>query len=235
MTEAIIMGLTMGLAGSLHCIGMCGPLALALPLNSAKSVNRFFSALAYNTGRTITYFSMGAILGWTGSRLAVVGYQQLFSIAAGILILVLLLLGKYIPHIGLFPAFQARFKKYIARFLTRKNTMQGLFIFGLLNGLLPCGLVYMATASALIIGGPLQSGIFMASFGLGTIPLMLVLMITGHMISFSLRTAMKKAVPYFIGFVAILMILRGLNLGIPYVSPAFSAAPVVTSHCSPSH
>jgi sulfite exporter TauE/SafE len=235
MTEAIIMGLTMGLAGSLHCIGMCGPLALALPLNSAKSLNRFFSALAYNTGRTVTYFSMGAILGWTGSRLAVVGYQQLFSIAAGILILVLLLLGKYMPPIGLFPVLQARFKKYIAGFLTRKNSMQGLFIFGMLNGLLPCGLVYMAIASALVIGGPLQSGIFMASFGLGTIPLMLVLMITGHMVSFSLRTAMKKAVPYFIGFVAVLMIMRGLNLGIPYLSPAFNAAPAVTSHCSPSH
>lgn len=225
----------MGLAGSLHCIGMCGPLALALPINSTRSLDRFWAALAYNTGRTITYFSMGAILGWTGSRLVVVGYQQLLSIAAGTMILVLLLLGKYLPHIRLFPAFQARFKKYIAVFLTRKNSTQGLFIFGLLNGLLPCGLVYMALASALIIGSPVQSGIFMAAFGLGTIPLMLVLMITGHMISFSIRIAMKKAVPYFIGFVAVLMILRGLNLGIPYISPAFGSAPVVTGHCSPSH
>lgn len=225
----------MGLAGSLHCIGMCGPLALALPIKGTKSFNRFWAALAYNTGRTITYFLMGTILGWTGSRLAVVGYQQLFSIAAGILILALLLLGKYLPHIRLFPAFQARFKKYIAVFLTRKNSGKGLFIFGLLNGLLPCGLVYMAIASALIIGGPVQSGIFMAAFGLGTIPLMLALMITGHMVSFSIRVAMKKAVPYFIGFVAILMILRGLNLGIPYISPAFSSAPAATGHCSPSH
>lgn len=225
----------MGLAGSLHCIGMCGPLALALPLNGTKGSNRFFSALAYNTGRIITYFSMGAILGWTGSRLVVVGYQQLFSIAAGTLILLLLFLGKNLPPIGVFPVFQARFKKYIAGFLTRKNSALGLFIFGLLNGLLPCGMVYMAIASSLIIGGPLQSGIFMAAFGLGTVPLMLVLMITGHTLSFSIRTAMKKAVPYFIGVVAILMILRGLNLGIPYVSPAFSAAPTITGHCAPSH
>ncbi len=225
----------MGLAGSLHCIGMCGPLALALPIHSAKGFSRFLSALAYNTGRTITYFSMGTVLGWTGSRLVVVGYQQLFSISAGVLILLLLIAGKYLRHIRLFPALQTHFKKYIAVFLTRKNSVQGLFIFGLLNGLLPCGLVYMAIASALIIGGPMQSGIFMAAFGLGTIPLMLILMVTGHMISFSARTTVKKAVPYFIGFVAVLMILRGLNLGIPYISPAFGTAPAVTSHCAPAH
>lgn len=225
----------MGLAGSLHCIGMCGPLALALPINSTKSSGRLFSALAYNTGRSLTYFCMGMILGWTGSRLAVVGYQQLFSIAAGAVILLLLITGKYLPQIRIFQALQVRFKKYIARFLTRKNSARGLFIFGILNGLLPCGLVYMAIASALIIGGPLQSGFFMAAFGLGTMPLMLVLMVTGHLISISIRSAMKKVVPYFLGMVAVVMILRGLNLGIPYISPAFNAAPVVTSHCTPSH
>ncbi|MCH5720931.1 sulfite exporter TauE/SafE family protein [Niabella hibiscisoli] len=196
MLEAIIMGLTMGLAGSVHCIGMCGPLALALPLNSTTGLKRFLSALAYNTGRTVTYFSMGAILGWTGSRLVAIGYQQLFSIAMGALILLILLLGKYLPSIKILSAFQVSFKKYVARFLNRKPSIQGLFIFGLLNGLLPCGLVYMAIASALIIGGPLQSGIFMAAFGLGTIPLMLILMITGHLVSFSLRSTMKK--PYLI-------------------------------------
>ncbi len=225
----------MGLAGSLHCVGMCGPLALALPLNSATGINRFFSALAYNTGRTITYFSLGTILGWTGSRLVAIGYQQLFSITTGALILLALILGKYLPPSRIFFALQGSFKKYVSGFLSRKNSVRGLFVFGVLNGLLPCGLVYMAIASALIIGGPLQSGIFMAAFGLGTIPLMLILMITGHLVSFSLRSTMKKAVPYFIGIVAVLMILRGLNLGIPYISPAFSAAPAVTGHCSPSH
>jgi sulfite exporter TauE/SafE len=235
MLEAIILGITMGLTGSVHCIGMCGPLALALPITATKGFGRFFSALVYNTGRSVTYFSMGAILGWTGSRLAVVGYQQLFSIAAGALILLLLITGKYLPHTGVFPGLQVRLKKYIARFLTRKNSAQDLFILGILNGLLPCGLVYIAIASALMIGGPLQSGIFMAAFGLGTMPLMLALMITGHFVSLSVRSAMKKAVPFFIGFVAVLMILRGLNLGIPYISPAFSAAPAATSHCFPSH
>lgn len=224
----------MGLAGSLHCVGMCGPLALALPINSTTRMGRFFSALAYNAGRTTTYFSLGAVLGWTGSRLVVAGYQQLFSMIAGTSILLLLTGSKYLPDIKFFVVFQARFKKYIAIFLTRSNSARGLFIFGLLNGLLPCGLVYMAIASALIIGSPLQSGVFMTAFGLGTIPLMLILMLTGHLVSFSVRSRMKKAVPYFIGLIAVLMILRGLNLGIPYISPAFSAAPEIT-HCAPSH
>lgn len=224
----------MGLAGSLHCVGMCGPLALALPLKSHTRWGRFFSALSYNTGRTITYFTMGSVLGWTGSRLVVVGYQQAFSIAAGVLILTLLIAGRFLPKVELFSSFQLRFKKYIAGFLSRGNSSGALLVFGMLNGLLPCGLVYMAIASALIIGGPLESGIFMAAFGLGTIPLMLLVMVTGHLISFSVRSAMKKAVPYFIGLIAVLMILRGLNLGIPYISPAFGAAPEVTSHCAPS-
>jgi sulfite exporter TauE/SafE len=235
MMQTLFMGLLMGLAGSLHCVGMCGPLALSLPLSSTGRWNRFFSALAYNTGRTTTYFTMGALLGWTGSRLVLMGYQQAFSITAGIIVLLLLIAGRYLPSLPVFTLFQIKFKKYLAGFLKRDNTAFSLYIFGILNGLLPCGLVYMAIASALIIGGPVESGLFMAAFGLGTLPLMLLLMLTGHFISFSLRSKMKKAVPYFIAFVAVLMILRGLNLGIPYISPAFSSSPQDMSHCAPSH
>lgn len=232
--QIIFMGLIMGLAGSLHCVGMCGPLALSLPLGNAGWWNRFFSALAYNTGRTATYFTMGALLGWTGSRLVLMGYQQAFSITAGVIVLLLLIAGRHLPSLPVFTAFQTKLKKHLASFLKKGHTVLNLFIFGILNGLLPCGLVYMAVASALIIGGPVESGIFMASFGLGTLPLMVLLMLTGHFISFSLRSKMKKAVPYFIAFVAVLMILRGLNLGIPYISPAFSS-PQDMSHCAPSH
>ncbi|GAB3432906.1 sulfite exporter TauE/SafE family protein [Niabella aquatica] len=234
MMQIIFMGLIMGLAGSLHCVGMCGPLALSLPLGNAGRQSRFFSALAYNTGRTATYFVMGTLLGWTGSRLVLMGYQQAFSVAAGVIVLLLLITGRHLPSLPVFTVFQTKLKKYLSGFFKKENTVLNLFIFGILNGLLPCGLVYMAVASALIIGGPVESGLFMASFGLGTIPLMILLMLTGHFISFSLRSKMKKAVPYFIAFVAVLMILRGLNLGIPYISPAFSS-PQDMSHCAPSH
>lgn len=234
MTAGIaLMGITMGMAGSLHCIGMCGPLALALPINNKTRWTRFLSGLAYNTGRTLTYFLMGVILGWAGSRLVMTGYQQLFSVICGALILVSLTVAQYLPEIKTFKPLKAVLKKQISKIVSQTSSAKNLFLLGMLNGLLPCGLSYAAVASALIIGGPLASGTFMAFFGLGTIPLMLALMLGGQFLSFSVRARMKRAVPFFIGAVAVLMILRGLNLGIPYVSPAFhSVAPV--SHCSPS-
>ncbi len=235
MTQAVLMGLAMGLAGSFHCVGMCGPLALSLPLSNTNSVSRLLSIITYNLGRTLTYFSLGALLGWGGSRLAMAGYQQIFSVAAGISVLVLLFAGKFLPRIKLFQIYQQRLKKYLAQFLRKDNNAFSLLIFGILNGLLPCGLVYMAIASALIIGGPLHSGLFMAAFGLGTLPLMALLMLTGHLLSFSVRSKIKKALPYFAAFIAVLMILRGLNLGIPYISPKFHSEQQAGVHCEPTH
>ena len=232
MTQAIIMGLTMGLAGSFHCVGMCGPLALSLPLGSTNRLYRILSIISYNLGRTVTYFTLGAALGWGGSRLAMAGHQQTFSIAAGIVLLILVFVGKFLPRIPLFHSYQNRLKKLLAQFLKKDNNIFSLFIFGVLNGLLPCGLVYMAIASAVIIGGPLHAGVFMAAFGLGTLPLMALLMLTGHLLSFSFRTKIKKALPFFVAVIAVLMILRGLNLGIPYISPAFHSSQPA-DHCAP--
>lgn len=225
----------MGLVGSFHCVGMCGPLALSLPVSNTAYPGKVFSILAYNFGRAVTYFTLGIVLGWTGSRLILVDYQQAFSIGLGLLILFFLIAGKYLPQINIFSGVQQKLKKTLSGFLQRKNNAFNLFIFGLLNGLLPCGLVYMAIASALIIGTPFQSGLFMMAFGLGTLPLMAMLMLTGHYISFSLRAKMKKLIPFFIAFVALLMILRGMNLGIPYISPAFNTTMANGANCAPVH
>lgn len=222
MTEILLAGLGMGIAGSFHCIGMCGPLALSIPLDTSGSFARFLSVGLYNLGRVLTYFLMGAVLGWAGYRFAIIGYQQYFSIAMGIALLVMLLPARYVPEIKWLKSAQQRIKKILARFLTRRNRPFSFLLIGTLNGLLPCGLVYMAIATALVIGGTIKSGVFMAAFGLGTIPLMAVLMLTGHHLSFSFRLRIKKLLPYFVAVVAVLMVLRGLNLGIPYISPAFS-------------
>ncbi|MCF3108522.1 sulfite exporter TauE/SafE family protein [Niabella sp. CC-SYL272] len=223
MVEALLGGLGMGIAGSFHCIGMCGPLALSIPLDATSSFARLLSILLYNLGRMLTYFLMGVILGWAGYRFAIIGYQQYFSIAMGMVLLLMLLPARYLPEIKWFKQLQQRIKGSLARFLTRRNRPFSFLAIGMLNGLLPCGLVYMAIATALVIGHSFTSGVFMAAFGLGTIPLMAVLMLTGHHLSFSLRLRIKKMLPYFVAVVAVLMVLRGLNLGIPYVSPAFPA------------
>lgn len=233
MIEAILAGLGMGIAGSFHCVGMCGPLALSIPLSGTSSAARLLSVLFYNLGRTLTYFLMGALLGWAGYRVAITGYQQSFSVVMGIVLLVMLLPANYLPEIKWFRRLQQGLKKTLGRFLMRKNKPLSFLLIGLLNGLLPCGLVYMAVATALVIGGALTSGVFMAAFGLGTIPLMAMLMLTGHHLSFSLRVRIKKLLPCFVAVVAVLMILRGLNLGIPYVSPAFSGTAVGAVECHP--
>jgi len=233
MITAALAGLGMGIAGSFHCIGMCGPLALSIPLNGASFTARLLSVLFYNLGRTLTYFLMGAVLGWAGYRVAITGYQQYFSIIMGILLLVMLLPAAYLPEIKGLKRIQQGLKKLLSRFLMRRNRPLSFLMIGALNGLLPCGLVYMAIAAALVIGEGLTSGIFMAAFGLGTIPLMALLMLTGHHLSFSLRLRIKKLLPFFVALVAVLMILRGLNLGIPYVSPAFSGPMAGALECHP--
>ncbi|MBZ4191064.1 sulfite exporter TauE/SafE family protein [Niabella beijingensis] len=222
MWEALLAGWGIGMAGSLHCVGMCGPLALSLPLQGGTRAARLLSILFYNLGRTVTYFTMGLVLGWAGRRLLFTGYQQFFSIALGVLLLVLLLCSRYLPQVTFFSGVQLYIKQTLARFLMRKNHTAMFLVIGMLNGLLPCGLVYMAVTTALLSGGPVQAGLLMTAFGLGTLPLMALLMLTGHRLSLPLRSRLKKAVPFFIAGVAILMVLRGLNLGVPYISPAFS-------------
>ena len=229
--EAILIGMGLGMAGSLHCIGMCGPLALSLPLNHTGRTGRVIAILLYNLGRTATYFLLGVVLGLLGRRIAITGYQQLFAVVTGSIILIVLLLGHSLPDIKIVSAFRQRLKKTLAYFLSRKNKSATFFIIGMLNGLLPCGMVYMAVAAALVIGGPLQSGLFMAAFGMGTLPLMGLLMLTGHHLSFAFRHRIRKLPSFFVAVAAVLNILRGLNLGIPYISPAYPAATAQAISC----
>ncbi|ANH81325.1 hypothetical protein A8C56_10315 [Niabella ginsenosidivorans] len=224
MMEAVLIGMGLGMAGSLHCVGMCGPLALSLPLSHTGRIGRVVSILLYNLGRTATYFLLGTLLGLLGHRMVITAYQQLFAVITGVIILIVLIAGRYLPDVKLLNGFRLWLKRALARFLSRKNKPATFFMIGMLNGLLPCGMVYMAVASALLIGGPLQSGVFMAAFGMGTLPLMGLLMLTGHHVSFSLRNKMRKLPSYFMAVAAVLIILRGLNLGIPFISPAYPHA-----------
>ncbi len=87
-----IAGFTLGAAGSLHCVGMCGPLSLALPLYHLTAVNKFLSLLLYQVGRIITYSIIGLLFGLAGRRIYIAGYQQWFSIVMGLIVLCVALL-----------------------------------------------------------------------------------------------------------------------------------------------
>lgn len=210
----------MGLLGSFHCIGMCGPIVLALP--SQTVIHRVF----YNVGRAVTYMAMGTVIGFVGHSFTLVGWQQFLSIGTGIIMLIVVLFTKYnhfdLPLGGLLNKLYLQVKSNFGPLLKSKSTMAPFFI-GMLNGLLPCGLVYAAMFTALSMGSIQGSAYYMLCFGLGTIPIMLALGISSSFISIKLRSRLNKAVPYFLGILGVLLILRGMNLGIPFISPSINS------------
>jgi hypothetical protein len=225
-----IAPLTIGLVGSFHCVGMCGPIAVALPLKSHSAGAKIAGGLLYNIGRTLTYAVLGLLFGLLGAGIHLAGFQQWTSILLGVsMILTVLFPYFFKQRISLGALFTGYAGRLISRLrkLFSDHSHQSLFTIGLLNGLLPCGLVYVAIAGAINTNHVLSGALFMILFGLGTIPMMLMISLTGNMISSSLRTAMRRVVPYFVVLLGILFILRGLSLGIPYISPkAEKLAPV---------
>lgn len=222
MIQWLIPALTLGFLGSFHCIGMCGPIALSLPVHGNGAASRLSHLLTYNLGRTITYTLFGGIVGLIGQTFDIFGFQQYLSLTLGIMIL----LGVLFTYL---PLYKGKLSSKITAHMSviknalmsqfKKRGMLTVFNIGLLNGMLPCGLVYMALAGSLATVNAVNGALFMTAFGLSTIPVMLSLSLAGNIISLQFRKNIQKAVPYIISVMAVLLILRGLNLGVPYLSP----------------
>jgi sulfite exporter TauE/SafE len=228
-----ISALVLGLLGSFHCIGMCGPIAIALPLKQESWFERIASGLTYNIGRTITYGILGAIFGLLGKGIAVGGLQQWASIAIGIIMILSVVFPVLFRKINIESAtyrMVGRTKKLFGKMFSIRS-YGSLFIIGILNGFLPCGLVYIAIAGAIVLGSIEQGVIYMIAFGLGTIPIMLSLSVLGNVVSMKFRKKVSKIIPFFIILIGILFILRGLNLGIPYVSPKLDKSDGTKMEC----
>jgi uncharacterized protein len=222
-TEIITTASLIGLAGSLHCVGMCGPLALALPVQRSNNWLRAVAATVYNTGRVVSYTLMGTVFGGAGQIFIASQWQARLSIALGALILLYLFIPKKYLHLpsakgGINQPFVWVRKKLSA--LLQSGSSSSLFVMGMLNGLLPCGLVYLALGSAVVTGSMVRGGMFMLFFGLGTFLLMWTTVFMGAFIGQGIRLKLKRALPVMLFFIAALLILRGLGLGIPYISPA---------------
>lgn len=218
----ILAGITFGFLGSFHCIGMCGPLALALPGTGERSSSYTFSRIVYNLGRVVTYTILGGAVGLVSQMISIGGYQQWLSIGIGILILLGISLSPFRRKVSQWKTYPA---KLIARVtkpiksLFNNEHPGNLFLIGVLNGFLPCGFVYMALGAALTTGTVFHSAYFMMGFGLGTIPAMLGVSLAGSLLSISFRKKLQRVSPYFIALVGMLLIFRGLDLGIPFLSP----------------
>ena len=215
----LLAAFIMGFVGSLHCAAMCGPLALAVPVVGTTKSSFLASRLVYNLGRTLTYGALGLIFGAIGKSLFLAGFQQWLSIASGIAMLAFLILG----HKRAFAAggkTSTWIKQIFGRFLQRRS-FAAIFTLGATNGLLPCGLVYMAGTASAATGEIVQSAFYMIVFGLGTLPMMLGLTLFSRpLLAFLQRFRLKPLVPIALSVVAVSLILRGFALGIPYLSPA---------------
>ena len=226
---------TMGLISSLHCVVMCGPLSFALPVGKLTSKGKTIAFLNYNLGRVVTYSMLGIIIGLAGDRARFFGWQQFLSILTGVILLIMLF-QKYLFRTGTRSAFSSGRYSVISRLVWKCSGIKGntgFFLFGTANGLLPCGMVYFALITALNAESVMQSVIFMFIFGTGTLPAMLALNITSYRMGVGSRLRMKKLIPWFISLVAILLIVRGMNLGLPFLSPYHKTSSGQAIYCEP--
>jgi hypothetical protein len=235
MWPLILSAFSLGFLGSFHCIGMCGPIALALPVQHLQGARRLGGILLYNAGRITTYTLLGLLFGWLGRQFYLGGLQQWLSIVLGGLLLLMAVL-RYLP--GRRFGMAAQFGKLTAGtrqllgMLLQRQRFSTLYAIGFLNGLLPCGLVYLGIAGAVATVHIYQGALFMAVFGAGTVPAMAAITASRQLITLQARNRVKRLIPVVIAVMGLLLIVRGMNLGIPYVSPVMSPySPRVMERC----
>ncbi|MFC5682966.1 sulfite exporter TauE/SafE family protein [Flavobacterium sp. MAHUQ-51] len=215
--------LLFGLISSLHCIGMCGPIAMMLPVERSNPSKKIMQIMSYHFGRISAYATVGFVFGLLGKGFYMAGMQQKMSIIIGLLmILVILIPEKTFANYNFSkPVFRliAKVKETLGKQF-KKKTYQSLFTIGLLNGFLPCGMVYVALFGAIAMQSSSLGVLYMILFGLGTVPLMSSVVYIQSFISLGMRNRIQKVIPFVVVLIGFLFILRGLGLGIPYVSPA---------------
>ena len=218
--QVIITAFLIGFAGSVHCIGMCGPLALSVPAPGGRA-GRLVAAFLYNAGRVATYSLIGMAMGTLGRSFAWFGWQQRFSLVLGVLMLLFVLMPGLSGNPWLSGKAGAIFMALRKRLGSAlfKGTPGSIFLSGMVNGLLPCGLVYLALAGAAATGEAMKGLLFMMFFGWGTLPAMFSVVLLGGSLKQRFRTRMRTVFPALLAAMAILLIIRGLNLGIPFLSP----------------
>jgi uncharacterized protein len=208
----------LGLVGSLHCVGMCAPIALALPYAQEQRYLLLFQTLQYNFGRTFTYAFQGYLLGFLGQGLLWAGLQEILSVGLGFVFVGIalwsffLLKGKRKNILSVTPFFQAssanirRFFGFILR------GPRSHFLIGVVNGILPCGLVYWALATSVLMFSPVHSAAFMFFFGIGTMPLMMATIIGSRFVNRRVVTKFYKLIPVYQLLLGCVLIGRGLMI-----------------------
>ncbi len=246
MNGSLIVGLVLGLAGSLHCVGMCGPLVLMMP-------SGWLGSVAYHLGRTFTYVLMGLLAGLMFQVVDIRAFQSEFSIGVGLVFLVMwvyqrwgFLIDRWVggqredvgvdldksQSLGFLASLRGRVLQLYASAM-KGDDLRWRAVAGFANGLLPCGLVYGALMAAVGQGTTGGSMFLMLGFGLGSMPSLFVLGLVGSRIGSRVRKYWSKLLPWWLLLMGIWFVLRGLNLGIPYLSPDVKMGEKHGSCCAP--
>jgi uncharacterized protein len=207
----------LGLSSSLHCVGMCGPLLLTLPFAQDTKMRTIVNLAVYHSGRILTYLTLGFLLGLLGQGVAIASGQKVLSMVAGSL-MIAMALGSWrweywMSNLAGFAPFTNRLKIVIGKCIAQRGH-GSLFTLGLLNGLLPCGMVYIALAGAISTTDAITGGVFMLLFGIGTLPLLFTVVWVGRSVQPLLRSRIKIIQPLLLAVAGVLLIQRGMNLDI---------------------
>ena len=212
-----------GLISSFHCIGMCGPIAMMLPVDRNNQAKKVTQILTYQIGRLTAYASIGLIFGLLGRGLYLAGFQQKMSIFIGVAMIAVILIPEKVFAKYNFskPVFKliSKIKATLGSQFKNKS-YKSLFTIGLLNGFLPCGMVYVALFGAIAMQNEYYGALYMMLFGLGTVPMMSSVVYLNSFLTISMRNKIQKFIPFAAIIIGVLFILRGLGLGIPYLSPS---------------
>ncbi|MEN9336276.1 MAG: hypothetical protein RLZZ500_1263 [Bacteroidota bacterium] len=215
--------LLLGIISSLHCVGMCGPIAMMLPVDRNNPSRKALQILLYHLGRLTAYGVLGGVFGLLGRGFFLAGMQQQLSITMGVLMIVVAVVPEKVFARYNFskPVYKAiaAVKNHLGQQFKRKSP-DALFTIGLLNGFLPCGMVYAALFGALAMPNLMSSISYMFLYGIGTVPLMSAVVYASQWISMPIRQRIQKWIPVVAVCIGLLFIVRGMGLGIPYVSPS---------------
>lgn len=214
--------LLFGLISSFHCVGMCGPIAMMLPVDRNNEAKRIIQILVYHLGKLVAYASLGLLFGLLGKGFFLAGMQQQLSIIVGVLMIIIAIVpekqfAKYNFSRPIYKIISAVKSSLGKQF--KKQSFQSLFTIGLMNGYLPCGMVYVALFGALAMNEIYLGILYMVLFGIGTIPMLSLVVYVSNIITISFRKKIQQIIPYVAVFIGILFIIRGLGLNIPYLSP----------------
>lgn len=214
--------LLFGLISSFHCVGMCGPIAMMLPVDRNNEAKRIVQILVYHLGKLVAYASLGLLFGLLGKGFFLAGMQQQLSVIVGVLMIIIAIVpekefAKYNFSRPIYKIISAVKSSLGKQF--KKQSFQSLFTIGLMNGYLPCGMVYVALFGALAMNEIHLGILYMVLFGIGTIPMLSLVVYVSNIITISFRKKIQQVIPYVAVFIGILFIIRGLGLNIPYLSP----------------